>query len=185
MFEASGYVTSHRRADMNILTEIDKAYIAGFFDGEGCVSILKNQGKENRTPRYILTAVITQKDKRSLDELQDLTDIGSVYFGNKITGIYAWTMCNSHARDFLSVILPYLKYKKDQAVLGIEFFEKFNKHTRVYQQGRHAVGGSMPTPQYIVDQKEHYRQLLHDLKNTKAGRPASKKIIPSNIIYNE
>jgi hypothetical protein len=170
MLATSGYVTSHRRADMNILTEIDKAYIAGFFDGEGCVVISKSHGKESRTPRYALVVVVSQKGIVPLGDLCNMTGVGKIYISNKAANAHSWTISNSHAKEFLAAILPYLRVKKQQAALAIEFAEKFNRQTRVYARGRKAVGGSMPIPQYIVDEKERYRLLLHEMKN---GGPRS------------
>jgi len=152
---------------MEILTEIDKAYIAGFFDGEGCISISKYQGKNNRTPVYSLQVVIVQKGIDTLAALYNLTKIGTIHSRDKYhPDTYEWHIPRLDAVDFLTAILPYLRNKKMEAEVAIEYQEK---------QGRqHFTGlGYTVSPEHIAE-KEMYYQKLHKLKGTSSigrGRP--------------
>lgn len=146
---------------MNIITETEKAYIAGFMDGEGCISIGKYQGKHNRTPVYQLQLVISQK----VDVLRDLcriAGVGSVCLNNHKEGrkYQQWRMSPHDAVDFLKAILPYLRVKRQEAEIAIEFQEK--------QGNKNFVGLGYTTPQHLIDEKESYYQALRSLKGDSA-----------------
>lgn len=108
-----------------ITTEI--AYIAGFFDGEGCVRIKQaNQGGNS----YYLIAHITNTNPIILKKVQGL------FGGNtrlqekgKNKPIYNWYITSSEANDFLKVLYPFLIEKKSQAELGINFHQNKEKMT--------------------------------------------------------
>jgi len=103
-----------------ITTEI--AYIAGFFDGEGCVRIKKaNQGGNS----YYVIAHITNTNESILKSVENL-------FGGKTRtqergknkDVYNWCITSSEAVDFLKTLLPFLKEKKEQAELALFFHEQ-------------------------------------------------------------
>ena len=173
---------------MKSITETEKAYLAGFFDGEGCVSISKAQPKNHRIPKYAMNVAVVQKGIKMLAGFQELTGIGNIYETKQAYSGYSWQFSGNTAKEFLVAILPYLINKKQQAELAIEFAEKYNRRTRIYSTGRKKVGGSMPTPQHIVDEKEQYRLLLHKLKGAsgKSGRkPKNTQIVENNTMaYN-
>jgi hypothetical protein len=154
---------------MNKLTEFEKAYIAGFFDGEGCISISKYQGKNNRTPVYFLQVVIVQKGIDTLLELQQSTGIGSLHDRAKYSaGTYEWRIPGRAAADFLAVILPYLRNKKEEAEIAIEYQSK--------QGHKGSTGRGYTVPQELIDEKESYYLRLQNLKGKsgkggKRGRP--------------
>lgn len=88
-------------------------YVAGFFDGEGCVTFLKN-GKA-----IYVTAHLTNNDRRVLDEMHEKYG-GCVYTRlrngdprRKTT--YSWQVSGTKAIAFLREIYPYLVIKKPQA----------------------------------------------------------------------
>ena len=147
---------------MNELTEVEKAYLAGFFDGEGCISLRTMMDKKKaKTPSYQVEVAIGQKNIATLQELHQMAGIGKVYESGGGRGCATWRLTHIQSRDFLSVLLPYLRNKKQEAVLAIEFVDKFNRSTRDYVQDRTA-------------EKEWYRLELHRLKGTSGatrGRP--------------
>lgn len=113
-----------------ITTQI--AYIAGFFDGEGCVRIKKaNQGGNS----YYLIAHLTNTNQSILKMVQEL-------FGGAIRKqeagrnrpVYNWCVSSSEANDFLKTLLPFLMEKKTQAELGINFHESKEKMTPSQKQ---------------------------------------------------
>lgn len=150
---------------MNELTEVEKAYLAGFFDGEGCVSLRTMfDKKKSKTPSYQVEVVISQNDLATLQELQQLAGIGNVYAGYGKRTCSSWRITHIQSREFLSVLLPYLRNKKKEAELAIEFINKFNRATRSIH------------PEDRTDEKEWYRLELHRLKGTSSatrGRPRS------------
>lgn len=108
-----------------ITTEI--AYIAGFFDGEGCVRIKKaNQGGNS----YYLIAHITNTNPIILKKVQDLFGGNTrVQEKGRNKPIYNWYITSSEANDFLKTLQPFLIEKKSQAELGIKFHENKEKMT--------------------------------------------------------
>jgi hypothetical protein len=98
---------------------IDINWIAGFFDGEGCVSI--NSGTNGRTEkRYVKVSVsIAQKDRDILEKIRE-------QHGGKI---YEYKSSNSHAlfwqkqcdvKKILEELIPYLIIKKEKAIEALE-----------------------------------------------------------------
>ena len=97
------------------------SYLAGFFDGEGCVSILKRK-KGNWNISHFLRISIGQKDGETLDWIKD-TFGGKVYLVSR-DGSYIWAISDKKAYEFCKLICPFLKYKKPQVELAIKFQEE-------------------------------------------------------------
>jgi len=86
-------------------------YIAGFFDGEGCIT---SHYRKNNTMTKDVT--IAQKDPTILYEIQDFFDVGYVWENSCVWGV-------NGARDIelvLNALLPYLRIKKHRAELMLE-----------------------------------------------------------------
>jgi len=98
--------------------ETDSAYIAGFFDGEGCVGV--HTDSRNMKPYLMIRANNT--DRVNLQFLAD--KIGGHVQKNPRSArrkpIYLWLACGVEAAMILSRLLPYLIDKKERAELGIE-----------------------------------------------------------------
>ena len=123
-----------------VTTEI--AYIAGLFDGEGCVRIKQaNQGGNS----YYVIAHITNTNKKMLEKVE-------IYFGGNTRKqeegrnkpVYNWSLSSSEAVDFLKTLCPFLIEKKEQAELAIYF---------------HAVKEKLD-----AKQKDYYYHKMRDLK---------------------
>ena len=94
-------------------TKEELIYIAGFFDGDGCVST------SGRRLRVSITNTV-----------RDPLVLVHRFFGGSINEhqrrgnrqlIYIWIACGTDAEDFLKYVLPYLIIKKRVAILGLEF----------------------------------------------------------------
>jgi hypothetical protein len=89
--------------------------MAGFFDGEGCISITKNGSVDIR---------ITNTAKNVLMYLQSKFG-GSI--GSRAQKVnkaqYTYSMYGDEAVAFLTLMLPYLIEKKPQAETAVEYFE--------------------------------------------------------------
>lgn len=91
------------------------AYIAGFFDGEGCIQI-GGQGD-----------LVVSASNTNLESLQFLMDV----LGGRVRRLkpvattrktlYIWQIPAASAPEVLEMLLPYLIVKKQQALLAIEF----------------------------------------------------------------
>lgn len=95
------------------------AYIAGFFDGEGCVRIKQSNQNENS---YYIIAHITNSNRAILEHVQDL-------FGGAIRKVekkvnkttYSWCITSAEAVDFLETLSPFLREKLEEARLAIRY----------------------------------------------------------------
>lgn len=97
------------------MTEIEKSYLAGFFDGEGNINICKGT----------LQVSVAQVDREIVDYIK-------ARYGGSITkrfhslknpkwhDAYQWNTKTRKARIFLEDILPYLRFKKEKAIAAIE-----------------------------------------------------------------
>ena len=99
------------------------AYAAGFFDGEGSVTI-SNKSTGGRKYWDLLVRIAQQNN----DVFADLREI----WGGKLYGKYDgrknecmnWYLRGDEAVTFLRDIIPFLRCKRRQAELGIEFRDK-------------------------------------------------------------
>lgn len=108
-----------KKGRITITTEV--AYIAGFFDGEGCVRIKRSNQKGNS---YHVIAHITNTNKKILKYVESLFGGNTRKQERGINKtIYNWYITSSEAVDFLRMLLPFLQEKKIQAELAIYFHD--------------------------------------------------------------
>lgn len=93
--------------------------MAGFFDGEGYVGVLKRQ--RGKYIEHFVQVSIGQRDGEVMDWI--VTNYGGFIHKVKRDGSFQWIASNGVAYRFLKSIYPYLKYKKPQARMAISFFE--------------------------------------------------------------
>lgn len=101
--------------------------MAGFFDGEGYIGLLKRIRK-GKYIEYFLQVSVGQKDGAIMDWV--IENYGGFLHHVKRDGSYQWIISNKVAYLFLKRITPYLKYKKPQAILALDFFEGFERTKR-------------------------------------------------------
>lgn len=130
------------------------AYIAGFFDGEGCVRIKEaNQGGNS----FYVIAHITNSNRGTLERIQDFFG-GAIREQEKTPNktIYNWCITSAEAVDFLKTLSPFLDEKKTQALLAIKFHEKKGNLTGETKRGFAQVLSEMkkqdyfPSPEIII-----------------------------------
>ena len=96
---------------------MNDSYIAGFFEGEGCISI---------SNKNVLIITIGQKDKTILDKIKSYINYGHIYsYLNKKTNqtYYNLRFAGKHSLLFLKKILPYCEIKTNQINNIISKFE--------------------------------------------------------------
>jgi hypothetical protein len=137
-----------------IMNEADLAWVAGFFDGEGCVMVRKyNAPKRSQYPQYQVLVNVAQKNPAVLYWIADNFG-GSV----SVSGQTAhWQASSVIACNFLRQILPYLKIKGPQAVLALEF-----------QATITSIGGVPLTPEVYAYRNE-VCQRMKDMKRESYG----------------
>lgn len=106
-------------------TNLNSAYIAGFFDAEGSVSI--KRFKTNTNDRYELYLSLANVDKCLLQKIRKrFYSFGSIakmcglkYEGQRPT--YEWRLESRQAGTALQELSPFLIIKRSEAELGIKF----------------------------------------------------------------
>ena len=108
---------------MNNLLDTEKAYIAGLFDGEGCVTLTKS--RNHHQPRIL----ISNSDIRVIEWLQTKLPFGrykainSKNIRNSHT-VWVWALgSKDNVKLFLILIRPYLIIKADQADLLLSLLD--------------------------------------------------------------
>lgn len=110
---AQGY-----RTESKPLSIPDAAYIAGFLDGEGCISFYKRQSS-------VGVKLFAYNCKRSvLDWMAEITGVGSVTTHSRESAkhaqAYYWQLNGRAVTTLLAEVRPYLRLKGEQADLAIE-----------------------------------------------------------------
>ena len=124
------------------------AYTAGFFDGEGSISIIA-RNRDDWSTEHRLWVSIGQKDGATLDWLKDNFG-GSIYLVKR-DGSFYWAVSNKNAYNFLKRIIDFLQYKKPQAEVALKLYEECPPQKR-------------PIPKEEVLRREGLRQQLKDMK---------------------
>ena len=150
------------------ITETDAAYYAGFFDGEGHIYINKSSTlrKDRGRTNYQIVTGVTQKNTDILKELKDLFGGHIQRMGYKTQFGYSapqWGVSGKKARYFLQTILPYVKLKKAQIILGIYFDLKKKR----YAGGRLPNGNYASIPKDELQWREDIKELMKKLNKHK------------------
>jgi hypothetical protein len=122
------------------MTDVEKAWLAGFFDGEGCITTYYHDKRLNKdgSPRRELDVRldISQVDRTPLDRIVFLTGVGKVkpkprskIF--KAQQGYAWILNGaSQIRVVLEEILPFTIVKTSQIRVALELLATYQHRGR-------------------------------------------------------
>lgn len=109
-----------------MITETNLAYIAGMLDGEGCISINKRKDKEyKRGHSFYANLRITNTYLPVLLWIQDqFGGLGSIVEQPRKENrkrCWQWKVATNQAAAVCKMLLPYLRIKKRQAEILVEF----------------------------------------------------------------
>lgn len=111
----------------------DLAYIAGLFDGEGSIAIRRRAVNPNTgTYGHHLQVVITNTDLEVLEWVQSV--LGSYLVTSRQkrreewAATYAWGASTVQAASVLSTLLPFLRIKREPALVAIEFQRRVSSY---------------------------------------------------------
>lgn len=112
------------------ISQEDKVYLAGLFDGEGCIILVKER-KTGITVRLQIS--LSVKEKFIIEWIVEV--FGGRIFHEKKKDIYQWCATSNEAGHVLKMICPFLKIKQKRATIALDFlvFQKtviVNKDTR-------------------------------------------------------
>lgn len=103
---------------------LDLSYIAGFFDGEGSVTIQKVIDKRRQTPHYSLNIMAQNTNEEVIRDIHAFFKVGCVQVYESKKGYktqWRWRVASQEARKVLEMLIPYLHVKREQAELAIYF----------------------------------------------------------------
>ena len=106
------------------ISEIDLAYAAGIIDGEGCIGIWRDATRTRRRGYCITLRVKVDMVDFVVPTWLKTKFGGSLRLSHKKGNRrdqYSWLLTARQARDFLGLVLPYLKTKRTHAEVAIEF----------------------------------------------------------------
>ena len=115
-----------------MLTEVEKAWLAGFWDGEGSITIFTHTEKNGRE-KICPTILVTNTNENVIAYIVTLLDrLGTSFSINKQEGrsdkhkdAYHVTTRNiQYIKTVLEAMLPYLVCKKPQAILVLRYVTK-------------------------------------------------------------
>jgi len=115
----------------NAIEELDKAYVAGLVDADGCIQICRRT--TNKRVRYALEVSVSNTDVRIINYLTNIVGGGvreDCRMHRKII-CYSWVITAHAAMELLEQIKPYLQSKKDEAEVATIFQQ------RIGIQGKH------------------------------------------------
>ncbi|MGB8987097.1 MAG: site-specific DNA-methyltransferase, partial [Candidatus Sulfotelmatobacter sp.] len=147
--------------------EIDRAWLAAMFDGEGCIGIRKFDSYRKEKQQvyqdgFVVYTVVTNNDQCLLERCVDLTGLGSMRLKQRAAstdgrGIvsrrdsFGWRLDGNGAVDVIRAIYPYLVAKRKQACIAYTL-DTLNK-----SKHRSRLG----TPEDIQAKKVRLKELIN------------------------
>lgn len=135
-----------------------RAYAAGLIDGEGCIFIAKGRPRGVRlTSQYTLKVAVGMSVESGVTWLQKHFE-GAIRkrANGQYRPIYRWEVSSVMAERFLRQIIPFMRVKKEEARLGLDFRDHMNRYIRA--KGR-VVGLNE------VAMREAYKLKMEELKH--------------------
>lgn len=138
-------------AEINILSEIDKSYIAGIIDGEGSI-LLKPNSNGYRSP----TVSITSSDPELIRWIHSSIGCGTIALkpARKIThrDNYHIAIASNNAISLLNEILPYLKIERKikRAKHIVENYKNVTPRNGFYTSESRKIKENFETEFYVL-----------------------------------
>jgi len=137
------------------------AYVAGFFDGDGCVCVQNEIQKDFRIAR--ITASIANTNVEIIKYLKKRFG-GYVKIRELPSGktLGTWMLSCKAAVEFLEQIMPFMRIKKEQAELACKLYAISNRRNRTLS--RNKKGQFNPISQADRKEMNRLRQKIKELK---------------------
>jgi hypothetical protein len=129
---------------MAIMNKLTAAYVAGYLDGEGCFSIWYKKRESIRKKGRIFECVIRVgcTDKPIIDWLQSsfggsTSTMSKPGVGFHRSQAWQWALRSKPVmRDFIKHVLPYLRVKKREAQIMLEYLDTFKEENYISAGGK-------------------------------------------------
>ena len=124
-----------------MVNKIEKAYIAGLIDGEGCIFLGRRFDKRNGRNRmyYKLEVILVMSNPNAIIFVKERYGGALDKQKNGVNKSLYWRLniASIKALNLLKDILPYLRIKKASAMYAIQFQEhiEVNRHESCVQRG--------------------------------------------------
>ncbi|MEX1111826.1 MAG: LAGLIDADG family homing endonuclease [Candidatus Andersenbacteria bacterium] len=107
---------------MNYLSATDRAYIAGFLDGDGSIYVQLKPNKTYRFQYQVAPNIVffqAKKEREVLEQLHQLLGVG--YLRDRKDGIVEFIIGDVLSMELLLIAaLPYLRFKQRQAEVMLQ-----------------------------------------------------------------
>lgn len=109
------------------LEPTDLAYAAGVIDGEGCIQIHRSRNNRNGRSYYGGHVSVFMCDRQATDLLHAMFGGSLIHIGSRShrpacrPGV-KWVKAGRGSADVCRVLLPYLRVKREQASLVVEYY---------------------------------------------------------------
>lgn len=157
------------------IAKIDACYLAGFFDGEGCVGIYErsvaNSGTGAVNPSCSLSLSISNTNLEVLEHIKKkcggiISNSSKDWYpplksGGPRKTLWRWSAQAREGAHLLKAMLPFLIIKRKQAVVGLEYYAITS--TRL---GKRHPGRNGQPPLSSKDLTER-RRLMHKIRDLK------------------
>lgn len=113
------------------VTRLDVRYVAGLFDGEGCVAINKrNPDSMGGKPQYRLVLQVSMTNERVIALLRETCSgtYSPIHWHTRHNNrtAYQWRTQANNAADLLREWIPHLVVKREEAILAVQFQDRLD-----------------------------------------------------------
>lgn len=167
------------------INHIDIAYLAGIIDAHGSISIQKasktkkyGKGKSCTNVYYALKVSIsgTKTEPHELAVSLFGGSISSHQPDNiKYKRQYQWNVSGTTAKEFLNAVIPYLRVKKMQGIIGVNFQDLLEKQRSILLH-------TQKPPYKVNDQMTNERILLYNMLTNLNEPKNRRKYLPNQTI---
>lgn len=176
--DLEAYLKTRDKPKCHQLSEIDKAYIAGFFDGEGCFTAFTTRKRGGAKKSYSYGTIyyiqILVVEEEPIKWLKEITNVGYVFKRDRQKkgwqDLWGWRISCAPACEVIEQILPYLKIKRRQA----EIFLSLRDRVRAMRTWRAGKGGNIPMPREEWIERQKLIDEIHRL-NKPTGKVLRKE----------
>jgi hypothetical protein len=156
-----------------MITELEKAYLAGIVDGEGCIYVDRFKDYRNKTGNfaYVLRLKVSMTCEKTINWIYETVSKefqcckvfkakGKEFQQNNRKPVYEFKF-SKNLLKFLKYIHPYMVTKKDRALAAFEWEDtKFDNNLR----GRNCQ--FLTIPKNLLEKKEEIYQKFRVLNKT-------------------
>jgi hypothetical protein len=118
-------IVSNRATIAHEPTALEWAYIAGFFDGEGCIRVRRLVRTGDRSPRLELCLTLTQKDRGVLDRVCEMIGRGSVQSISRQRVLHRWQIRGHRDIEYVAArLVPFSIVKRPALLAAMELLKR-------------------------------------------------------------